>query len=413
MANFRKQIVGTFLVCVIVTITAYNSAAQVPIAGEDFDGGSTNGGFTASSTTLSPDVPGCNGLFDEFGGACAGSRFDRFGVLDPTINDDDPGQPTGPIGLPFDIIDETVLEAAGSDVNTDDTFGILRSTDRDAVFGLADTENNQNSGPVNASWTFNVAGATNLQISAAFAAVGNFDDDDFFNFTYSIDGGPTQTAFDVLGNDNGTPYSIELENGNQVDRFLDPFFSEADWETLTTTGPEEGVLAFHPADTGTLGDEDADGDVDGTDFLLLQQAAGDLTDFEAEYGTFGGDIAANDGFIPANGALSATEERALTVTNGFGTFDNVENNLLLDPLVVNGTILLDNEFQTVTVPIVGEGTTLTLTLAAVANGGLEYFLFDDILIEGDLPALSAVPEPTTFGLTLISLASVLVGTRRR
>jgi|GEM_PF-6661640 len=410
---------------IVVVLNGSFLLAQAPIAGEDFDGGTTNGNLTATMQSFSPDNSGCNGQFmTAFG--CTGSRFDRFGILNREAVDN-----VGSESLPFDLVDETVLLAVGQDPmdldpdeGPNDTVGILRSTKLDNVVGFSDTVNGSNpdaDGRVNASWTFDVSSGTNLQISIDFAAVGNFDGPggsegfgDFFTFTYSIDGGAAQTAFDVRGADTGILYSVAMENGNSFDRFLDPFFSEADWLDLTTNGPTPGSLDFHPDDIGTAGDTDSDGDVDGGDFLALQRANLALTDFEANFGATGGDRVAQDGLIPVLGSFGLIDERANQQTNGFGTFDEQENNPFVDPLVVNGTTQLNNEFLTVTVPIIGSGNELTLELEAIADGGLEYFVFDNILIEGDLvPNLTSVPEPTSFGLLILGFGLVATNLRKR
>lgn len=79
-----------------------------------------------------------------------------------------------------------------------------------------------------------------------------------------------------------------------------------------------------------------------------------------------------------------------------GTVVNVS-----DPLEING-IVLNNKFQTFTLPLTGAGTTLTLEFSALNDGSKELFIFDNLTVTG-------VPEPTS--LLLIGLAGLLV--RRR
>lgn len=77
---------------------------------------------------------------------------------------------------------------------------------------------------------------------------------------------------------------------------------------------------------------------------------------------------------------------------------------LNDPLLVNGTTYLNNDFQTLSGAIAGAGSTLTITFTAGANnGGSEVFIFDNVTVNG-------VPTPGT--AALLGLGG-LVATRRR
>lgn len=61
---------------------------------------------------------------------------------------------------------------------------------------------------------------------------------------------------------------------------------------------------------------------------------------------------------------------------------NLEFQDYVDPLLING-VQLNNDFQTITAPISGTGSSLALTFQGLADASLEYFLFDNILITGD------------------------------
>lgn len=363
-----RRFVAAGLAAAAMLLAATTSYAQT-IAGDDFDAGGLDpvsrtlyeGDFEVGVDGVDYELhdEGFNGLFD-FG---AGSRFDRFGPANSDVADSGGVD----LGLPFDMIDQTVAGAGnGAFQDADDNFGILRSTKTDNVFVLADTLNGDNvagstalvpDGTVSGVWEFDISAGNQMQISIDFAAIGEFDNndgafetDDFFTFTYQIDGGPVETAFDVRpeeinGADTGEFYTVTMESGTVHDRYDFPFFSESDWTTLTTSGPSGG-LNFHPDDDGVTN----------------------------------GDTTAQDGFIPVEGALGVVEERA----NQDGSFNDVEHEAFKDPLVVNsGTAsetTLNNVFQTVTTPINGSGSTLTLKLLGVADGSLETFMFDNIVI---------------------------------
>lgn len=416
------------LSCAFVAATAFAVLLSVSmshaqtIAGHDFDGNLSattfavfEGDFDAGSSTAHDDT--FNGLYD-FG---TGSRFDRLGTVNPTVMDGASFEGSQE-GLPFDMVDDSNNGFA------DDEFGILAGGVNDAAFAIVDTKNGSNiesSGLVSASWTFDVSAGSNMQISIDFAAIGDFEgvdnmdeDPDFMLFEYSIDGGATQTAFtvgvetDMAGEDAGVLYSVTMDDGDTFERYPSPFFDEAIWDNLQMNGPS-GSLDYHPDD--------------------LDQ----------------------DGFVDID-LLSGTQAiRALSS----GGFNNTEFEAYKDPLIVNGDsstgTVLNSQFQTVTVPIVGNGTELTLKMLGRADGSLEYTVFDNILIEevsagtpgdfdedGDVDgndylvwqrtdgsalgltewqtnygagigpgsALAAVPEPTT--LALVGLAIGLISSRR-
>ena len=91
--------------------------------------------------------------------------------------------------IPFSVLDDSLVTFPG------DTLGIIDDTNLDEFFGVTDTENPQNSGPVTATWVFDITGATALVLSIDMGAMGDFESSDTFTWTYSIDGGPTRTAF--------------------------------------------------------------------------------------------------------------------------------------------------------------------------------------------------------------------------
>jgi hypothetical protein len=158
----------------------------VIIGFDDFDGGGTY-----LSRTIVPDNSPRNGAFP-------GSIYDVFGTTDRTVN--------------FDFADDS----AGS--YPADTFGILKTGKTDKVFGVEDLTNPDNPGGTGTgTWTFNIAGYTDLALVADFAAMGDFEtSNDSYVLTASIDGGPAQTIFASVIREDIDNYPYTLESGTVV-----------------------------------------------------------------------------------------------------------------------------------------------------------------------------------------------------
>ncbi len=388
----------------LATVALAGQAFAVEIARDDFDAARE---FLTYST--SPVDPGLNGLFNS-----GASRFDRWGIANRTL--DDTAGP-GSQGLPFDVVDETILAAAGSTggVFPPDDKGILKSTDLSNVFIVGDLQNDINmSGTGSATWTFDVSGFNNLSVSLDMAAIGAFEDTDVFQVIAQVDSNPVQIIMNGTAND-GVQYTVEMEGGITYDRYESPFWGvgeDAIWNFMVTN---PGLVPF----------------MNGSDTI-------DWCSCDADF----------DGLDDVSG------ERAFEETNSNGTFDERERELYQNPMSVNG-VDLNNDFQTITAPITASGSTLTLTFSATQNGSLEFFVMDNLVIEGDevgslagdydfdgdvdvadalegqrqgvdlngdwasdfptgeLPvsAVGAVPEPTT--LALLGLASCLLARRQR
>ena len=110
----------------------------------------------------------------------------------------------GPIT--FAALDDSVS------IFTGDTQGIIGETDAGQFFGAADTANGDNTGPITASWTFDISGFTSLSASVDAAAWGDFEASDIFDFTYSIDGGVQQALFTSSIDEAGSVTNF-LDNG--------------------------------------------------------------------------------------------------------------------------------------------------------------------------------------------------------
>jgi len=112
--------------------------------------------------------------------------------------------------IPFSLLDDTLVTFPP------DTQGIVDDTDLDPFFGVTDTENGDNSGPVSATWVFDISGGTDLALSIDMAAMGDFESTDTFEWEYSIDGGPTTTAFSSTV-DEAASRTYTLASGTSVD----------------------------------------------------------------------------------------------------------------------------------------------------------------------------------------------------
>ena len=142
---------------------------------------------SASTNLISLTNP-YNGAFSS-----AGDGFQKFrrGVS-PTI--------------PFAVLDDSLA------IFPPDSQGIIKDGNLDEFFGVVDTENGDNTGPVTATWVFNIAGGTGLELAIDMGAMGDFESSDYFEWTYSIDGGPVTTAFASTVDESGS-YTYTLEGG--------------------------------------------------------------------------------------------------------------------------------------------------------------------------------------------------------
>jgi hypothetical protein len=95
------------------------------------------------------------------------------------------------VTIPFAVLDDS----AGT--FPPDTLGIIKTGNTDEFFGIVDTNNPDTGGSdVVSTWVFDISGASNLFLAIDMGAMGDFEAaSDFFNWSYSIDGSPAQTAF--------------------------------------------------------------------------------------------------------------------------------------------------------------------------------------------------------------------------
>ena len=108
--------------------------------------------------------------------------------------------------IPFSVLDDSLA------IFPPDSLGIIKDGNLDEFFGVTDTQNGDNSGPVTATWVFSIAGGTGLELAIDMGAMGDFENSDSFTWTYSIDGGPEITAFSSTVDEAGS-YTYTLEGG--------------------------------------------------------------------------------------------------------------------------------------------------------------------------------------------------------
>lgn len=116
--------------------------------------------------------------------------------------------------IPFSMLDDTNSGFPA------DAIGIVKSTKLDRWFGANDLANNDNpSGQGQATWAFNIANYENLSISIDMAAMGDFEATagvfDFYNWSYSIDGGAFQALFTSSVDENASQ-TYFMESGAAI-----------------------------------------------------------------------------------------------------------------------------------------------------------------------------------------------------
>jgi len=181
-----------FLAALIASSLFAGHVTAAIVAQEDFDGGAVNliSGFDPSTDNLD------------------GGPGDWFGVGNLGA------WPQGtPPGVPFSLTDDSVADVAGNGTgtpfptDTEGVFGQNRSK-TDAFFGISDTRDFETAGQPSASWTFDISGFSGLELSVDMGAQANDQFDGFptsalINFSFQIDGGPTEVAFVIIP--TGTP----------------------------------------------------------------------------------------------------------------------------------------------------------------------------------------------------------------
>lgn len=92
--------------------------------------------------------------------------------------------------IPFSVLDDSLS------IFPEDTLGIIQEANLDTFFGVTDTENPDNTGPISATWTFDLGFANDLGIFIDMGALGDFESaSNSFSWTVSIDDGPKHIVF--------------------------------------------------------------------------------------------------------------------------------------------------------------------------------------------------------------------------
>lgn len=166
-------------------VLASSVAVAVPIASDLTMSGSQN--------LISYTNP-----FDPAGGGTGfSSAGDGFGVFQRGVSP----------SIPFAVLDDSLS------IFPPDSVGIVKEGDTAPFFGVTDTVNGDTSGPVSATWVFDISGASDLSLSIDMAAMGDFESADAFEWTYAIDGAPSTTLFSLVADEDDV-FTYTLEGGS-------------------------------------------------------------------------------------------------------------------------------------------------------------------------------------------------------
>jgi len=154
----------------LLFLFAFAANAQVTqVAGDDFDNP-----VNLNDRTITVDMAFMN-------------NGDAFGVVSPNTS--------APDNTPFALVDDTNPACPGF-FEFDNQGAIPCAYDGGNFFGMVDTENPDNMGPVMAEWEFDISSSPVNQVTIDFAAMGDFENsNDNLNFEYSVDGGAYEPLF--------------------------------------------------------------------------------------------------------------------------------------------------------------------------------------------------------------------------
>lgn len=195
-------------------------------------------------TSFSTDAPAFNS---------PGDGFQKFTVVeqvcppvpDPNLND-----------IPYALLDDTAC------LYITDLNGVIDSmSDFEEFFGVVDTENDDNSGPVHATWVFDISSGTgDMEFNFDLAAMGDFEDTDVFEWSYQIDGGAptvflaavadlagslTYTMADGTTRDMDDPLVVDgVTLSNEFSSFSTPISVGTELTVVLTTVADGGSEAY-------------------------------------------------------------------------------------------------------------------------------------------------------------------------
>lgn len=343
-----KRLIAASLACVAGALS-HEASAQTTIGFDDYNTAVLGTDYV--SRTFSPDNSGNTGFGSAPSPTFGGSFFDLWGVAQR----DNGG--AGPNGEPNDIFDDS----AGS--FPPDVIG-FNSIGTDGFVVAADTQNGDNPNPggalVRVDYVFNITGYENLQVGIDWAAFGNFETSDSFIVQAGIDGGTQSTIMEIgmtqAQDDVNTLYTSTMASGTIADIYFDPFFEQDDHDFLI-------------ANSAAI----------QSDGALVNPGTGNLVDFHVDDTDF-------DGRIDAPTALNAAN--TTEAYNGDG-FNNQELQPYEDPLRATtdgfaASTQLDNVLTTILADVAGTGDSLELSILGATNGSVEYVIFDNVEILGDL-----------------------------
>lgn len=200
-------------------------AAQAQIAMEDFDGNAVN--------LITSSVPALDGGGGDYFGVGSRNAWPQDGT-----------------GVPFGIGDDSASNYSSEDslFETDDEGIFGQNSDFDNNF-FAISDSDEFEAEQVASWTFDISGATGLSVSIDMGGISN-DSFGGFNleetdvvFTAQIDGGATQTLFDLDAVENTSGF---------VTRPMDSGIASGGGALLVVSG--DNAVTKILADTGAAAD---------------------------------------------------------------------------------------------------------------------------------------------------------------
>jgi len=138
--------------------------------------------------------------------ASSSQNLISYGTDAPTFSSPGDGFQKYQVGvsesIPYTLVDDT---NAGY---PPDAVGIIdASSDFDEFFGVVDIVNSDNPGPdpYHATWVFDISSATeDLMLSLDLAAMGDFEADDMYEWSYQVDGGAPTTFLTAAADEDGT-----------------------------------------------------------------------------------------------------------------------------------------------------------------------------------------------------------------
>ena len=189
--NIMKTLLSIFTVTALLVFPLANVNAQT-VASEDFDGGAMN--LLSSTVPTVEDGPG-----DSF----------TVGALAawPTEG-----------GTPFSLADNTVADVGDSTFFEFDNEGVfgMNSDVNNNFLGVSDS---RDFGDVVATWEFDISSAStplffSIDAGSMEGSAFSYSTDTILRFEASIDGGATQTVFDIVADASGDGFSYRaLDSG--------------------------------------------------------------------------------------------------------------------------------------------------------------------------------------------------------